>query len=82
MPIEKKFEKDKTLVKGLSISKLQSKKSKLNKSITYSTGTFVRGLWGPKYITSDCTVWELCYEKLEGINFGITLSQELYKKGK
>ena len=82
LPIEKKFEKDKALVKELNVSKLQSKKNKLDKSITFSSGTFVRGLWGPKYITSDCTVWELCFEKLEGINFGITLSQELYKRGK
>ena len=82
LPIEKKFEKDKELVKELNFSKLQSKKNKLNKSITFSSGIFVRGLWGPKYITSKCTVWELCYEKLEGINFGITLSQELYKRGK
>ena len=65
-----------------NISYLESKKNNLNKYITYYSGTFVRGLWGPKYITSKCTVWELCYEKLEGINFGITLTQELFKKDK
>jgi len=83
--IENKFKEDKALIKDLNISNSQSKKNNknnLNKSITFSSGTFVRGLWGPKYITSRCTVWGLCYEKLEGINFGITLSQELHKRGK
>ncbi len=80
--IENNFKNDKALIKDWNVSNLQSKKNNLNKSLTFSSGTFVRGLWGPKYITSECTVWRLCYEKLEGINFGITLSQELYKKGK
>ena len=80
--IENKFKEDKARLKDLNIPNLQSNKNNLNKSITFFSGTFVRGLWGPKYIISDCTVWELCYEKLEGINFGITLSQELYERGK
>ena len=80
--IENKIQMDKVFVKESNQSNLQSYKNNLNKSITFSLGTFVRGLWGPKYITSYCTVWELCYEKLEGINFGIIRTQELYKRSK
>ena len=78
--IENKIQKDKVFVKESNTLNLHGQNNnKLQKSITFSSGTFVRGLWGPKYLMSECTVWELCYEKLEGINFGITLTQELYK---
>ena len=51
---------------------------KLNSYLTIYTGTFVRGLWGPKYITTKCTVWELCFENLEGFHLGTSLTKELY----
>ena len=64
----------------INYDKVFKNNDKLDNYLTFSTGTFVRGLWGPKYIASKCTVWELCYEKLEGVNIGTNLTKEIYKK--